>query len=105
LNEEKEIAKNRKTEADVSEMEFYLISSEAFKKLKLPVFETTGGIFYPENNKTFGITYDEYCLYVNEDKVESIEFYVHEFTELTLVLLGIKQDIAHKISKEFEILK
>ena len=73
--------------ADTSEIEFYLSSSEPFKKLKLPVideFTKKGGICSPD-----GPNKGKHYLYVNPLMVEHTEFYVHEFTEL--IIFGIAE--------------
>ncbi len=72
--------------------EFYLADSEAFKKLMLPVMM--------EMTKYGGVcTWDgKYYLYASKRMSQSARFYVHEFTEITLIECGVPKNIAHNLS-------
>jgi hypothetical protein len=77
---------------DTSVIEFYLSTSEAFKKLVKEKGLTI------ENSKENGICScpnGEHYLHVNSEMVERIEFYVHEFTELI-----IKNIITEVVTKQ-----
>jgi len=80
--------------ADTSEVEFYVSASEPFKKLRLPVIETESGGVCSFNGKHY--------LYVTEKKIENIEFYVHEFTELIIkdIIINELEPLLNKLSNE-----
>ena len=102
---------------DTSEIQFYMLESNAFKKIvmakQLTALEGMDGICYSLD----GVNY----LVAVEKRVEAIEFYVHEFTEFVLraiimqeldALNSLQLDIAsqktfgekiaHYLSKETE---
>jgi hypothetical protein len=69
-----------KITSDTSEIEFYLSTSKQFRELSrkegFAVSESDDGIYPSSNGRLY--------LHVSKKKAESVRFYVHEFTEITL---------------------
>jgi hypothetical protein len=93
---------------DTSEIEFYESTSEPFKKLvkelkleSLRIDTKKDGIItlFKKYHPYLNLDCDKYYLKVHE-KIENIEFYVHEFTEL--VIKGVIQGITDNVFKEIQ---
>jgi hypothetical protein len=73
---------------DTAEIQFYMRNSEAFRRLlnekHLPILEDAkDGVCSPPDGGPY--------LFAIEKRVEAIEFYVHEFTELVVKAIILRE--------------